>query len=83
METVPQSTTIRKAFHATLAEQPGIAFAMADRYFFASDVGLLTVLTTAHIPQLLLLGNVALAEDAYLDDLLRGGYAHIATARPR
>ena len=73
MVTVAQTSPIRKAFHATLADQPGVAFATADRYFFASDTGELTALTNAHVPQLVLLGDVAQAEDAYLDDLLRSG----------
>lgn len=73
MVTVAQSPTIRKAFHATLASQPGVAFATADRYFFASDAGELIPLTNAHVPQLVILGDVVQTEDVYLDDLLRGG----------
>jgi hypothetical protein len=73
MQTVPQSPMIRKAFHATLGNQPGVAFATAGRYFFASDAGTLTPLTNAHVNQLVILGDVAQTEEAYLDDLLRGG----------
>jgi hypothetical protein len=73
MLTVPQASMIRKAFHATLSDQPGVAFATDDRYFFASAAGTLTQLTNAHIHQLVILGDVAQTENAYLDDLLRGG----------
>jgi|KBSSwiStaDraftv2_1062776.scaffolds.fasta_scaffold1936678_2 hypothetical protein len=71
-----------RAYYAILDEQHGtLAQLDGTMYFLADDTEALTAITPEHLPFVMTLGCVGLADTQGLLDRLHGGAARICTSR--
>lgn len=83
MNTVPATTTTRKAFFAHLYDEPGLLFQHSDgRIMFLSEGNdRIITIEPSDCNFLTVLGETALANTQRLDDLANGGAAGVACTR--
>jgi len=82
MATVAQNPVPAKAFYCTFHGLSGVITKPADRVLFLEhESGAVVTVTNADSPHLVVLGEVAAAMSAYIQDMASGGAAHICTSR--
>jgi hypothetical protein len=81
MQNLPQNAVPVKAYHAQLHGLSGIVTRPDTAVLFLRDTGEVHALTDADMAHLVVLGSVAEAMSAYIQDMVRGGAAHICTSR--
>jgi hypothetical protein len=81
MQNLPQNAVPVKAFYCTYQGLHGVITRPGTEVLFLRDTGDVHALTEADMPHLVVLGSVAEAMSAYIQDMVRGGAAHICTSR--
>jgi hypothetical protein len=81
MSNIAESPKPSKAYHAILDETHGVLVKAGHAIYFMSDGGDITEIEVQHLPFLMPLGELGLADAQLCMDRLHGGYAAIACGR--
>jgi hypothetical protein len=81
MATVPVSAQNRKAFRATICDEPGVLGVVDSTIYFFRDSGDIIEFEPEMAPWTCILGEVGLSEAQALADRRHGGASWIATHR--
>jgi hypothetical protein len=79
MSTLPQPTV--KAKYATVYDEPATIAKVGGSFYVIYDDGRIEAFELAMVQFTVVLGDVALAEEAAMWDRIAGGYAKVACSR--